>query len=88
MTITTIIENQVSRLRDYTGLNLGIDAYSPGDKFGTRIRLVEISKEGGEWNFGQYVLGRKNFSEQLSTITGIFERMERRQREKQEAETQ
>lgn len=73
---------RVNRLGELTGLNLGIDMYTPGDKYGSRIRVVEVDpSNGGHRDFGLYTLGKENFLTSVNTMIRILEAAEQKRRE-------
>ncbi|MGA7543420.1 MAG: hypothetical protein WBW34_10205, partial [Nitrososphaeraceae archaeon] len=74
-----VIEHRVKMLKELTGLDLVIDAYTPGDRYGTRIRLAErMNEAGGISNIGMYTLGASNFNDMLDTMIQLFDRVERK----------
>ena len=68
-----VMTERVKYLGELTGLNLGIDMYTPGDKYGSRIRVVEVDPtNGGHRDFGQYTLGKENFLTNVNTMINIL----------------
>lgn len=77
-----LINYRIKTLEEYTGLKLTIDAYSPGDKYGTRIRIAEqVGDSGGISNIGLYTLGTTNFVDMLDTMIELLRRAEQRKQE-------